>query len=98
MPQANDPTLPQNEAAKLECAKRIARAFVSIEHAVGSNNENAFNTRWTPSQLRIPPYDMTLIVLRCLEFMDLLIELHKRGPSVLRCFDKQYSALFASMK
>ncbi|KAF3050548.1 hypothetical protein E8E11_002283 [Didymella keratinophila] len=98
MPPADDPTIPQDQAAKLECAKRIARAFASIKNAVDAHNNNAFGTRWTPSALGNPPYDKALIVLRCLELVELLIDLHKKGPSVLRCFDKQYSAFFASTK
>lgn len=88
MPPANDSSIPQDDAARLRCVKRFVRVLVSIKKAVDADNNKLFGTRWTPARLDAPPYDKTLIVIRCLKLVDLMIDLHKKGPSVLRCFNK----------
>ncbi|KAH6639186.1 hypothetical protein C7974DRAFT_276376, partial [Boeremia exigua] len=97
-PPSNDITIPSDRQDAIKHVQKVLRAMASTKKAVDSRKDNSFKSRYAKKKMGETVYDPVKMTIRCWDIINLAIDLHNKGPSVLHCFDSQYASNFASTR
>ncbi|KAH6639185.1 hypothetical protein C7974DRAFT_410169 [Boeremia exigua] len=97
-PPQDDNTVPNSDDEVKVYVRQLLFAMTSTKDAQDSERSNSFASRWLPCKSGEPYYNKTEMVLQCWKLVTMAINLHRKGPSTLNCFDHNYAKQFKATK